>query len=63
MSNVKKNSWEAMRYCEDNDLGLAVSRTEEEYQDILFLIDTLGEESLFTALSNRLRRDCNSVEE
>ena len=55
--------WQARRYCEDKDLGLAVWRTEEEYQDILFLMDTLGEESLFTALSNRLRRDCNSVEQ
>ena len=63
MSNSKKYSWDAMRYCEDNDLGLAVWRTEEEYQDILFLMNTLGEESLFTALSNKLRRDCNSVEQ
>ena len=63
VSNSKMGVWQARRYCEDKDLGLAVWRTEEEYQDILFLMDTLGEESLFTALSNRLRRDCNSVEQ
>ena len=54
-----------MRYCEDNDLGLAVWRTEEEYQDIRFLIDTLSSQSFFTALSNVYktgsRRYCNSV--
>ena len=37
-------------------------RTEEEYQDMRFLVEAIGE-SLFTALSNRLRRDCHSVEE
>ena len=51
-----------MSYCENNDLGLAVWRTEEEHQDILFLIDTIGE-SLFTALSNMHRRVCKSVEQ
>ena len=43
-------------------MGLAVWRTEEEYQDMQFLAATLGE-SLFTALSNRHRMDCHSVED
>ena len=62
MSSDKKNIWEAREYCEDLDLGLAVWRTEEEYQDMRFLMETLGE-SLFTALSNRHRMDCDSVED
>ena len=62
MSNDKKDLWKAREYCEDLDLGLAVWRTEEEYQDMRFLVETLGE-SLFTALNNRLRRDCDSVED
>ena len=52
-----------MSFCEAEDLGLAVWRTEEEYQDIRFLMDTLGESSLFTALNNRDRRYLNSLEE
>ena len=52
----------ARGYCEDRDLGLAVWKTEEEYLDMLILAETLGE-SIFTALSNSLRRDCHSVED
>ena len=63
VSRWKKNGGQAMSFCEAEDLGLAVWRTEEEYQDIRFLMDTLGENSLFTALSNRHRRVCNSVEQ
>ena len=59
---MKKYAGQAMSYCAANDLGLAVWRTEEEYQDIRFFLDLFGE-SLFTALSNRLRRYCNSVEQ
>ena len=62
VSNHKKRRHDALAYCESEGLGLAVWRTEEEYQDIRFFLDLFGE-SLFTALSNRLRRYCNSVEQ
>ena len=62
MSHCKKRHHEALAYCKSKGLGLAVWRTEEEYQDMRFLAETF-DESVFTALSNSLRRDCHSVEE
>ena len=60
MSNDKRLHHEALAYCESNDLGLAVWRTEEEYQDMLFLAKTL-DKPIFTALHNQHRSDCDSV--
>ena len=61
VSIYKKRHHDALAYCESKGLGLAVWRTEEKYQDMRLLAETLGE-TLFTALHNSLRRDCHSVE-
>ena len=53
---------EAYNFCDDHDLGLAVWKTAEAYEDIKYIASNSphGKGEVYTALNNENEEDCNT---